>query len=446
MPDVYAPSVLMGVRRSVVEINESVGTTKALCQFFDTLSPEPDAAFVVVRSAASSAEPTLADLLPQHTDLPIRIVTESIPLSVNHVYLSPPGQPLLFDQGALRPVDGDEWEGATGPMLHVFRSWGGSCQLAMHSGTGLERGRSSVPVMEYAGKEAHGEEQAADPRVERLETELRETQRELREMVQEYERTQRRLWSVNEALQTQNELLRERTDQVQSLSEALTRAEEKERKRLSHVLHDDLQQILYAVRTKLDLASDDVGAEERSQALLTRALEMLDEGIDLTRTLATDLNPPVEHSLWDTLEWLAIRMQETHGLSVELRASGQDRPLEKSLRVLVVRLVRELLFNVIKHAGTDEATLRLRESDEQLYVTVADRGNGFAPAEVENGGGFGLTSVRKRIELVGGTFEVDAAPEEGTRVVLGVPYHFGRKEEQGEGGVAGCSGLEQRVS
>lgn len=435
----------MGVRRSVVEVDEAEETSEALCQFFQTLSPEPDAAFVVVRSLDETAEPTLAEVLPQHTALPVEIVTEPTPLSANHVYLSPPGRSLLLDQGELRLVDGKE-EGREGPMVHVFPSPEPPFQLTVYPGAASDEENPSISVMEYAGKETSRSERAVDPRVERLETELRETRRELRDIVQEYEHTQRRLCSVNEALQAQNQLLNERTDQVKSLSEALTQAEEKERKRLSHVLHDDLQQVLYAVRTKLDLVTDEETSEKRVRRLLTRALEMLDEGIDITRTLATDLNPPVECSLWNTLEWLTIRMQETHGLSVELRASGEDRDIEKGLQVLVVRLVQELLFNVVKHAETKEATLRLRESDDRLYIVVEDQGAGFDPDDVETECGFGLASVSDRIKLVGGTFEVDTAPGQGTRVVLGVPYQLGLTGDQEQEGSGSCAGLEQRLS
>jgi len=432
----------MGVRRSVVEVDEAEGTSEALCQFFQTLSPDPDAAFVVIRSADEPAKPTLVEVLPQHTALPVQVVTEPTPLSTNHVYLSSPGQSLLLDQGKLRPIDGKE-DDKTEPLVHVFRSPEAPFRVTVYSEATLEEG-APVSVMEYVGKGSSRGEQAS--RVERLETELRETRRELRDVVQEYERVQRRLWSVNEALQAQNQLLNERADQVKSLSKALTQAEEKERKRLSHVLHDDLQQVLYAVRTKLDLVADEETSEERVQSLLGRALEMLDDGIDITRTLATDLNPPVECSLWNTLEWLAIRMQETHGLSVELRASGEDRSIDKGLRVLVVRLVRELLFNVVKHAETNEATLCLRESDDQLYIVVEDQGVGFDPDDVEGDGGFGLASVSNRITLVGGTFEVDAAPGQGTRVVLGVPYQLGLTGERDQEGIGGCAGLEQGLS
>jgi signal transduction histidine kinase len=274
-------------------------------------------------------------------------------------------------------------------------------------------------------REENGTEPLGTSRTERLERELRETRRELRDTVQKYEGVQRRLRRANEVLQEKNILLEERTGQVRSLSQAVALAEEKERERLSHVLHDDLQQILYAVRTKIDLAAEREALDERGAALLSRGLDLLDDGIETTRTLASDLNPPVENSLRDTLEWLIIQMQEAHGLSVEMRTTGRALTTEKSLRVLVVRLVRELLFNVVKHAGTQEAVLAVTKRGERVEVVVEDDGEGFDPDAL--GGredGFGLTSVRRRIELAGGRFEIDTAPGEGTRVRLGVPLRL----------------------
>jgi signal transduction histidine kinase len=313
-------------------------------------------------------------------------------------------------------------------------------QLAVHPVPACGTDRPIVVVKgEQAGlrpDESGGVEPLQASRTERLERELRETRRELRDMVQKYEGVQRRLQRANETLQKKNELLEERAEQVRSLSEAVTMAEENERERLSHVLHDDLQQVLYAVRTKVDLVVEQEGLDEQGKRLLSRSLDLLDDGIETTRTLASALNPPMENSLWDTLEWLTIQMQEAYGLSVEMCAKGDDRTTDKSLQVLVVRLVRELLFNVVKHAGTQEAALTLTKSEDQLHVVVADDGEGFDPDELEeNESGFGLASVRRRLELVGGSFEVDATPGEGTRVRLGVPFQF-----EGAGSEAGIAG------
>jgi signal transduction histidine kinase len=109
---------------------------------------------------------------------------------------------------------------------------------------------------------------------------------------------------------------------------------------------------------------------------------------------------------------------------VAVQARGQVKTIDKNLRVLLFRLVRELLFNVVKHAGTNEATLFLVETDERLRVVVEDEGDGFDPALLdEHGtGGIGLVSVRERIEMIGGELAVDAAPGEGTRVTIEMPW------------------------
>jgi signal transduction histidine kinase len=428
----------MGPRHSVVVFDEAPESADAFYQFFDALPPKPDAAFVLAVPPDRGASLVASGALGTYTSLPVTTVTTPTSVAPNQIYLSPPGQMLVLRRDVLVPATVDEWETASVvPVVHVLRRFGrrGPQAEPPQEETAEAPLRLAVPPSIPGGTDAplvvvdDGEEVRRAPeiggvdpwgtsRTERLEAELRETQRELRDMVQKYEFTHRRL-------QEKNELLEERTEQVRGLSEALTLAEEKERERLSHVLHDDLQQVLYAVRTKLTLVMGREGGDDRERTLLARALELIDDGIDTTRTLASDLNPPVENSLWDALEWLTIRMQEAYGLSVEMQASSHDRAIDKSLRILVFRLVRELLFNVVKHAGTDEARLVLKEDRRRLYVIVEDDGIGFHPDNLEEETGeFGLTNVRRRIEHVGGSVEITSAPGEGTRVQLGVPFQI----------------------
>lgn len=407
MPTSLLSPVKMGARRLVVEHRKLSDSLEALYRFVDALPTEPGAAIVIVRPRTPNASCPLPEALARYTNLSITEVREPTPIELNRVYLSPPGRPLVLRRNRLVPAKKGHVEGPIS-LVHVLQSPQPSLPLAVQ---GADRDCSART--------------GPDPRVGRLETELRETQKELRGMVQKYEATQRRLRAANETLQSQNELLEERTEQVAALSEALTEAEENERQRLGRVLHDDLQQVLYAVRAKLDLLDQEVGLEKRQEGLLGRALEMLDEGIDTTRTLASGLNPPIEGSLWDTLEWLTVRMQEVHGLSVEMRAVGTNPDTDKALRTLVVRLVRELLFNIVKHAGVDTATLQVVEREDRLYVAVEDRGTGFDPAILkEDPGGLGLHSLQRRVKMIGGTVEVDAAPGEGTRVMLEVPHQL----------------------
>ena len=437
-----APSISlrMGARHSAVVLDEAPGSADAFYHFFDALPPKPDDAFVLVLPPDWDASVVASETLVDHTSLPVTAVAVPTSIAPNQIYLSPPGQILVLRRDVLVPATVDEL-GTTSvvPVVHVVRRVGQWAQqvesrqegaadsplrLAVHTSPPI-CGEADPPLVVIDdGKEARRLLEAGDvepwgaSRADRLEAELRETRRELRDMVQKYESTHRRL-------QEKNALLEEHTGQVRALSEALTLAEEKERERLSHVLHDDLQQVLYAVRTKLDLVVGREGGDDRGRTLLARALELIDDGIDTTRTLASDLNPPVENSLWDTLEWLTIRMQEAYGLSVEMRASGDDRTIDKSLRILIFRLVRELLFNVVKHAGRSEARLVLKEAECRLYVIVEDDGAGFQPDNLEEtSGGFGLTNVRRRVERVGGSFDITSAPGEGTRVRLGVPFQI----------------------
>jgi signal transduction histidine kinase len=100
---------------------------------------------------------------------------------------------------------------------------------------------------------------------------------------------------------------------------------------------------------------------------------------------------------------------------------------DADLRVLLYQLLRELLFNVIKHAGTGRARLTAERDGEHVRVVVEDEGTGFDPAELEEpqADGLGLPSVRERLELVGGQLDVASAPGQGTRVSITVPTTAG---------------------
>jgi signal transduction histidine kinase len=117
-------------------------------------------------------------------------------------------------------------------------------------------------------------------------------------------------------------------------------------------------------------------------------------------------------------------MDQSYDLTVEVEAGGSLKTTDENLRFLLFRLVRELLFNVVKHAETDRASIRLAKQDGRLQVVIEDDGRGFDPSTLDDqDGGLGLVSVRERIRMIAGEFEVDSAPGEGTRVVIDVPWH-----------------------
>jgi two-component system CheB/CheR fusion protein len=220
-----------------------------------------------------------------------------------------------------------------------------------------------------------------------------------------------------------------RTRQVRTLTSSLVRAEQSERRRLSETLHDDLQQMLYGAHLKLRLGRDALtrGAGEDSVQHLAQAEGLLARATQVTRQLSVDLNPPIlrHEGLRAILEWLQGQMKELHELDVEIRTDGETRVEDSDARVLLFQVMRELLFNVAKHSGSKSAVAEVQERDGQLAITVADRGRGFdAQAlgrDARDRPSVGLTSVRERVDLLGGSLAIESKPGQGARVTVCVP-------------------------
>jgi PAS domain S-box-containing protein len=215
--------------------------------------------------------------------------------------------------------------------------------------------------------------------------------------------------------------------QVRSLAAELTAAEQAERHRLAQILHDDLQQRMFAIQMQLSFLKD---AYERNDLQgfkvdFPQLEEWLAESIHVTRQLSVDLSPPILHGegLLEATIWLASQMQEQYNLNVEIQSEGQSAPVEEKVRVLVFYAIRELLFNIVKHAGTLEATVTFENYDDTLKVIVRDAGKGF-PSQAYMGSrslGHGLLSLRHRLNLLGCTMEVKSDIGNGTEISIEVP-------------------------
>ncbi|RJQ66305.1 MAG: response regulator, partial [Desulfobacteraceae bacterium] len=224
----------------------------------------------------------------------------------------------------------------------------------------------------------------------------------------------------------QNEELKRRSAQLARLSSELTMAEQRERRRLSKILHDGLQQHLAAA--KLQLGGIAVHGRDDQCAGLNDIETLLEESIQMSRSLSSDLSPPALHEggLAAGLEWLARRMEERHAFRVDLEIRHHPE-LPEDVKILVFESVRELLFNASKHAGVSEAKVRLQPMHAAgLEICVSDRGAGFDPAHMapsgEAGGGFGLFSIRERLGLIGGTLTIASTPGKGSCFTLILPH------------------------
>jgi signal transduction histidine kinase len=202
----------------------------------------------------------------------------------------------------------------------------------------------------------------------------------------------------------------------------LTLAEERERKRLAAAIHDNLSQLLLLSIMKLDRLKKQTDVEKRSSTLAdTRRL--LDNALQCARTLTADLRPPLlggEDDVRTALMWVAKKM-EPHGLTVTVRDHGKQKRLDDDVLIMTYQAVQELLWNVLKHSGTDYATIRIDRIDDKVQVVVEDSGRGFDRPSPAAGGGFGLVSISERLTSVGGDLTISSIPGQGTRACITVP-------------------------
>jgi signal transduction histidine kinase len=213
-------------------------------------------------------------------------------------------------------------------------------------------------------------------------------------------------------------------EQVRRLASTPAMAEHEERRRIARLLHDDIQQRLYSIQMRVGLLRDGA-ADDAQAAALSEVHDLLGQTIDRTRDLSVDLSPPIleRTELTDALGWLATQMASMHGLHVEVVADRSVPIADDDLRVLLFEIVRELLFNVVKHAAVDRARVELGIDDDQLSIVVSDEGRGFDPAGGGGGqtGGRGLSSAPDRLARVGGAIEIRSGDGAGTTVTLAVP-------------------------
>ena len=227
------------------------------------------------------------------------------------------------------------------------------------------------------------------------------------------------------ALRKANEELDHRANQLRLLMGDLTLTEQRERKRLSQILHDGLQQYLISAKMSLEGVAEQIENVDL-KAAVGEIEKIIAESVRMSRSLSAELSPPILHEggLSDGLEWLARWMQDKHNFSVDL--SIETKPeLPEDVKILVFESVRELLINSLKHSKVRRARVSFKRwNGAGLRIAVSDEGAGFDPGQLKRAGedgGFGLFSIRERMGLIGGWLEIKSAPAKGSHITLVIP-------------------------
>lgn len=215
-------------------------------------------------------------------------------------------------------------------------------------------------------------------------------------------------------------------EKLRALASELSLTEERERRRLAADLHDHIGQILALAQIKLGAIRKDAHSPE-GVAAVNEIREYISQAIRYTRSLTYELGLPILYDLGleAALEWLAEQLENQHGLLIEVHRPPQPLPLGEAARVLVFRVVRELLTNAIKHAQATRVDIFINQDGPFLELQVVDDGVGFEAEALESkagqAAGYGLFSIRERLSSLGGYLKIASSPGQGTRVSITVP-------------------------
>jgi len=225
--------------------------------------------------------------------------------------------------------------------------------------------------------------------------------------------------------------LQHRAGQLQKLTLELSQTEDRERRRIAAILHEDLQQQITGARFHLTLLRSRARRSPAQQMMVDKIDDMLRDAVEKSRSLSHDLSPAVLHmnDLTEVLRWLAHHVWEKHGLTVHVHVLGEATLQSEALAIFLFRAAQEMLFNVVKHAQVQEAGIRARRIGRCMGLSVSDRGRGFDPKDLRETPGLGLLSIRERVELLGGRMKIRSSKGRGTTFHIVVP-DGGRPREE----------------
>ncbi len=220
------------------------------------------------------------------------------------------------------------------------------------------------------------------------------------------------------------EHLKEAHAAQEAFSKRLLESQERERQRIAAELHDGLGQSLLIIKNRAFLASSANGDREITQEQLDEISASASQAIDEVREIAYNLRPFQldRFGLTRSLQAIFTRFPESCGIRFSAEIAPIDGLFSKEDEISIYRIVQESINNIVKHSNATEANLAIRREGRAVYLRIQDDGQGFipvaaAPREARRGG-FGLIGMAERVRMLGGTYLIDSAPGQGTRITI----------------------------
>ena len=230
------------------------------------------------------------------------------------------------------------------------------------------------------------------------------------------------LRDITERKQAQEELAKSH-EELTRLSNALQSVREEERRNIARDLHDDLGQLLAALRIDLTLLQQ----QAMQAVVLPKQLVSMDELLTISitslRRIATDLRPRAldEAGLYFALQTLCKEFVVRHGISCELLADEHDLALDDQRSTAMFRIIQESLSNVFRHAAARKVTIKFKRNNGELEITIEDDGRGIRSEDMGKNRSFGLVDMRERVRAMHGDMTISSETYQGTLINIAIP-------------------------
>ncbi|GEM_PF-919210 len=238
-------------------------------------------------------------------------------------------------------------------------------------------------------------------------------------------------FDITERVQSQLELKKSHQD-LRDLATHLQDIREDERTRIAREIHDELGQQLTGLKMDISWLSKKVQSpNEEINVKLSEALALIDDTVKTVRRIATQLRPSIldDLGLVSAIEWQADEFEKRFKIKTSFHSTLGNIGIDKEIATGIFRIFQECLTNVLRHSQATEVKSMLSASNGVLRLLVSDNGIGFNASAIESKKTLGLLGMKERTLIMGGTYDINSKPGEGTTVHIAVPLATSDNED-----------------
>ncbi|HPZ07149.1 MAG TPA: sensor histidine kinase [Candidatus Eremiobacteraeota bacterium] len=209
---------------------------------------------------------------------------------------------------------------------------------------------------------------------------------------------------------------------LQELLELLQVIREEERKDIAREIHDELGQLLTALKIDIKWLDKRVNEPELGEKINSMT-ELIDMTIQNVRRIASELRPVIldDFGLSAAILWHAKEIEKRTGIKFKITFIPEDITMDKNKSVIIYRIIQELLTNIVRHASAKKVEIKLKNKNNKLFISVKDNGTGIEENNIYTSKSFGLLGIKERVHYWGGVLHIKGKHNIGTSVTIILP-------------------------